>query len=408
MKTILFVSPTGTFDNGAEISIFNFEKYLNQLGYTVLNVCPRNNNQDYIDRHREEGIQLFQLDALNWWWEDAPGEVNGNISERSYYYRQNISEIREIIKKNEVDILISNTVNVFQGAVAAACESKKHFWLIHEFPEGEFAYYRSKIDFIEEYSDEIFSVSGLLNEQLSDIFKKEVKSFIPYTEIKETISRKSTTSRIVSVGRLTDRKNQIELLKAYKELDRPEVELVFIGAQDKEYKKICDDFISENKLRNITFTGNLEEPWEELTDKDIFVSTSAMETFGLVYVEALLKGIPTIISDNPGYNSVYKIFGQGKQYHLGEAKQLADYIQEALDNFELLKEESLLQTKEVQKKYSLDKVYEEICKAIENGEDASLRTTRHIGHLVSVNESVNAKSLGSKIKRKIKKILIKR
>ena len=213
MKTILFVSPTGTFDNGAEISIFNFEKYLIHLGYTVLNVCPRNNNQDYIDRHQEEGIQLFQLDALNWWWEDAPGEVSGNVSERAYYYRQNIGEIREIIKKNEVDILISNTVNVFQGAVAAACESKKHFWLIHEFPEGEFAYYRSKIDFIEEYSDEIFSVSGLLNEQLSDIFKKEVKPFIPYTEIKKTISRKATTSRIVSVGRLTERKNQLELLK---------------------------------------------------------------------------------------------------------------------------------------------------------------------------------------------------
>ena len=69
----------------------------------------------------------------------------------------------------------------------------------------------------------------------------------------------------------------------------------------------------------------------------------------MVYVEALLKGIPTIISDNPGYNSVYKIFGQGKQYHLGETKQLADYIQEALDNFELLKEESLFQIKKFKK-----------------------------------------------------------
>ncbi len=38
-----------------------------------------------------------------------------------------------------------------------------HFWLIHEFPKNEFAYYADKIDFIEEYSSELFSVTGELN-----------------------------------------------------------------------------------------------------------------------------------------------------------------------------------------------------------------------------------------------------
>lgn len=37
-KTILFISPTGTLDNGAEISIVNLMKYLVKKGYRVLNV----------------------------------------------------------------------------------------------------------------------------------------------------------------------------------------------------------------------------------------------------------------------------------------------------------------------------------------------------------------------------------
>ena len=36
-KNILFISPTGTLDNGAEISIFHLMKYLVQDGYHVIN-----------------------------------------------------------------------------------------------------------------------------------------------------------------------------------------------------------------------------------------------------------------------------------------------------------------------------------------------------------------------------------
>ncbi|MFR6600183.1 MAG: hypothetical protein ACLUSV_04395 [Streptococcus sp.] len=37
-------------------------------------------------------------------------------------YNKNIKDIRNIIVDNKVDLVISNTVNVFQGALAAAFE----------------------------------------------------------------------------------------------------------------------------------------------------------------------------------------------------------------------------------------------------------------------------------------------
>ena len=39
-KKILFISPTGTLDNGAEISIVNLMEYLVETGHQVINAIP--------------------------------------------------------------------------------------------------------------------------------------------------------------------------------------------------------------------------------------------------------------------------------------------------------------------------------------------------------------------------------
>ena len=42
VKRILFVSPTGTLDNGAEKSIANLMIYLSENGYKIYNDYPEN------------------------------------------------------------------------------------------------------------------------------------------------------------------------------------------------------------------------------------------------------------------------------------------------------------------------------------------------------------------------------
>src|SRR5699024_1701543 len=159
-------------------------------------------------------------------------------------------------------LVITNTVNMFQGAVAASCENIPHIWLIHEFPFGEFGYYREKIPFIDAFSSEVFAVSGALTKDLQDrLLNRKVKSFSPFTEITESELIDAQDHRIVCVGRLTERKNQLELLKAYAQLENNEQkELVFIGGWDEKYKNKCDKFIEENQLDRIRFVGNVENP----------------------------------------------------------------------------------------------------------------------------------------------------
>lgn len=375
-KTILFISPTGTLDNGAEISIVNLMKFLVDEGYRVLNVFPDYkvpSQEEYRTALQNAGIETYGLTAVKWWWEEAPGGSPGNHFMRVTSYNKSIKDIRNIIVDNKVDLVISNTVNVFQGALAAAFENVKHFWLIHEFPEGEFGYYKGKLDFIDKFSDDIFAVTGALTEDLEKYFpNRKIYSFAPYTQMdpKEEIKTDSNFhNRIISVGRLTQRKNQLELIKAFQLLNLEGTELVFLGAWDEDYKQICDDYIAENHLKSISFLGHVDDPWSMITDKDLAVFPSSMETFGLVYVESVLNGIPTILSDNAGHRSAFEYMNeQGHMYHLGDLKALTRTISDTLAQFNKEKREAVQAVPSLKERYSLESVYANITEKLEDNE----------------------------------------
>lgn len=375
-KTILFISPTGTLDNGAEISIVNLMKFLVDEGYRVLNVFPDYkvpSQEEYRTVLQNAGIETYGLTAVKWWWEDAPGGSPGNHFMRVTSYNKNIKDIRNIIVDNKVDLVISNTVNVFQGALAAAFENVKHFWLIHEFPEGEFGYYKEKLDFIDKFSDDIFAVTGALTEDLEKYFpNRKIYSFAPYTQMdpKEEIKTDSNfDNRIISVGRLTQRKNQLELIKAFQLLNLEGTELVFLGAWDEDYKQICDDYIAEHHLKSISFLGHVDDPWSMITDKDLAVFPSSMETFGLVYVESVLNGIPTILSDNAGHRSAFEYMNeQGHMYHLGDLEVLTRIISDTLAQFNKEKREAVQAVPSLKERYSLESVYANITEKLEDNE----------------------------------------
>ena len=375
-KTILFISPTGTLDNGAEISIVNLMKFLVDEGYRVLNVFPDYkvpSQEEYRTALQNAGIETYGLTAVKWWWEEAPGGSLGNHFMRVTSYNKNIKDIRNIIVDNKVDLVISNTVNVFQGALAAAFENVKHFWLIHEFPEGEFGYYKGKLDFIDKFSDDIFAVTGALTEDLEKYFpNRKIYSFAPYTQMdpKEEIKTDSNFhNRIISVGRLTQRKNQLELIKAFQLLNLEGTELVFLGAWDEDYKQICDDYIAEHHLKSISFLGHVDDPWSMITDKDLAVFPSSMETFGLVYVESVLNGIPTILSDNAGHRSAFEYMNeQGHIYHLGDLEALTRIISDTLAQFNKEKREAVQAVPSLKERYSLESVYANITEKLEDNE----------------------------------------
>lgn len=357
---ILFVSPIGAMFSGAEVSIVNLMKLLVQQGHEVYNVIPDNTphiDKDYLRHMDTTGIKLFQLKTNQWWW---PESKTLDISDLEIQASQqkNIDEVREIIQNEQIELVISNTVNVFQGAMAAACEKVRHFYIIHEFPFGEFGYYKDLIPLIDDLSDKIFVVEGELYHTLTNYFTTDkLIPFIPYTEVQERPLKNSTISRFVSIGGINERKNQLELLEAYNQLNWKEIELVFIGGWDEQYKKLMDDYIQTHHLERVSFVGFHSDPWSLVTDKDILVLPARLETFSLVFVESVLNGVPAIISDNLGHLSSSKFLESGDLYPLGDRDLLSQQMATVIENFDTYKGKQLLDQELARKKYNLETVY---------------------------------------------------
>ena len=380
---ILFVSPVGALFSGAEVAIVNLMRHLSSNGHEIYNVIPDNEtnvDKNYIELMDSAGIKCYQLKTMRWWWYESSVQDMSEKDAVIAYQHKNIAEVREIVRNNNIELVISNTVNVFQGAIAAACEGLPHYYIIHEFPFGEFGYYREKIELIDILSDKIFAVNGELFGELKKYFSDtKLHSFIPFSNISEQMIRSGKKQRIVSIGGITERKNQLELIKAYHLLDRDDIELLFIGSWDEGYKADCDKYIEEYHLSNVTFLGFQSNPWELITDKDIIVFSSKLEAFPLVYVEAIIKGVPAIVSDNPGHFSVQKYFGTGEIYPLGNIEALTNLLKRSIQDFESIRLQALQKSTQARKKYTIEEASINITKNIDRLEPRL--TKNYIGEL---------------------------
>ncbi|QKF73463.1 glycosyltransferase, family 1 [Aliarcobacter faecis] len=148
---------------------------------------------------------------------------------------------------------------------------------------------------------------------------------------------KENKKYIISVGRLIPLKRNIDLIKAFYELQKSDdsLELIFLG--DGILK---DELISEcnnlNIKEKIHFLGNVKNPFYYLNKSDLFVLNSEIEGFPNVLVEAMACGLPVISSDcKSGPKEILEDEKYGLVYPVGNVDTLIEkmkfYLYENVD-----------------------------------------------------------------------------
>ena len=116
---------------------------------------------------------------------------------------------------------------------------------------------------------------------------------------KEKLQRE--TVKIVYAGKLSRAKGVHSLLNVFSELPEQNIEIIMIGAANKDEKNLILE-LAEKIKPPIKFTGNL--PQTELSEifrnSDIFVLPSFFEGLPLVVIEAIACGMRIVVSDLPG------------------------------------------------------------------------------------------------------------
>lgn len=107
---------------------------------------------------------------------------------------------------------------------------------------------------------------------------------------------------ILHFGRINFKKGLDILVKAFAQIarDRDDVRLVLAGPDNEGYSTKVDKWLKqENVHSKAIFTGMLNgiEALEVLRDADIFALPSYSENFGIAVVEAMVCGLPVVISD---------------------------------------------------------------------------------------------------------------
>lgn len=117
---------------------------------------------------------------------------------------------------------------------------------------------------------------------------------------------RETVEKIIAVGRLTDQKNHIFLLKVYKRMKATikNLPLLEIYGEGELFKDL-QNYINKNNLQdNIKLKGLTLNIKDKIFESDIYVLVSKYEGLSISLLEALTIGIPIIATKVEGIQDV--------------------------------------------------------------------------------------------------------
>lgn len=247
-----------------------------------------------------------------------PKEVNVIfLSEKNYnrpFHLKVIDSLEFIIKYNRflkrenIHISVSFLAfpNLINGIVAGLNKSVKTVISERGFPSdnvtSKLSLYISKIFYPIFYNrcDKLFSNSEHINKDLKDNFGIKIPMQVIYNPIELPINtivptdlnKKIQSLKIITVGTLNTRKNQIMIVKALKEVENNN-KLVILG--DGHLKTYLTQEINKFELeKQVCLKGSVKNVNDFLLGSDCFVLSSFTEGFPNALLEAMAVGLPCI------------------------------------------------------------------------------------------------------------------
>ncbi|NMD71852.1 glycosyltransferase family 4 protein [Bacillus sp. DNRA2] len=155
------------------------------------------------------------------------------------------------------------------------------------------------------------------------------------TILSKNIPLNSNKRLIFSIGRLVKEKGFDVLIEAAPELLKQYPDLYFIiagkGPMENEYQRL----IRDRGLENIVFLiGYVDDSNRNLlfNQCEIAIFPSLYEPFGIVTLEAMIFGKPTIVSNTGGLKGIIDHGNTGLLMNPGDKRSLVKQVQEILDN----------------------------------------------------------------------------
>ncbi len=147
---------------------------------------------------------------------------------------------------------------------------------------------------------------------------------------------KSEKIKLITVGTLVKKKNQIFLIDVIKYLTKKGYNVCLdILGEGNERKAIESKINSETLQDKIILRGKVEKVEDYLWESDIYVHSAVSESFGLTTLEAMASGLPCISLDAKGNRDIVINNYNGYLIAKHDYKEFAEKIIRLIENKQL-------------------------------------------------------------------------
>ena len=317
-KFVILISHSADSSGGAPVVLYEYAKYLKEKGKSVLFISDKRGS--LLSEAKKYGIPSF---------------------ESSFLYKLYLKRIKR--EQKNIGFIVVNTITLHKYVeyLSFLNYGGKILWWIHESKE-----------LIENYSEcietynlkkiAICCVSGKVIENVKRNLKNKKQSLylLPYGIKDRGYFEKNNFSKkfvITIIGRVSKRKNQIELIKAFKylpsEIKNNIIIQIVAGSYDDDYLKMLEKVISNDKKIKIVGPYTRSEMKKVYKYSQIIASSSQDDPLPVVISEAMMYGRLIIVSSGNGQFSHIENGINGFKYILGNYKELAHIIEYIFLNF---------------------------------------------------------------------------
>ena len=306
---LLFISHSGRLKGGAQYSLLNILKYLSKQNFDIVVSMPSFDGLEV--PLKKLGIKVIKINSFNW-----NSFKNGNIYNS---VKHNIACLIDIfytmyfIKKYKIDLIITNTVFPFSGAIASKILGKKHLWVIREAINNNyynFIFKKKTISqLIGKLSDRIISVSDYAKNSsitYNDFHKTSIINNSVNINFFKKVKKKEYSKffKVGVIGSISPIKHQIKLFELIKFIKDDNIKFYIYGNVPnqidarKYYEKIVQRLKLEDLKENI-FIEKFSPIESILSNLDAVINFCEIESFGRTIIESMAGKRP-VISVNSG------------------------------------------------------------------------------------------------------------
>jgi glycosyltransferase involved in cell wall biosynthesis len=247
-----------------------------------------------------------------------------------------------LIHRWKIDLVCSNSIVVFVGALAARLANKPHVWFVHEFLSDKYGIepclpLQVTMWLVSALSRVIVTNSMTTREKYAQLMpRSEVRvayqAVLPLpsgsSNLQDPVPFSSGAAfRCASVGSLNPIKGHPDAIRAVGCLNRRGIaaELAIVG--DGPDKASLEALVQNEDLRGkVLFTGYLPNPVAIMQAADAILVCSRGEAFGRVAVEAMRLGKPLVAAASGATPELITDRFNGLLYKSGNAEELAEKL----------------------------------------------------------------------------------